>query len=271
MAHSSIHKKNYALKVYPIKGEELSKHFLHEARLLWLCHMNVIQIIDAQPKQCLSYKGKKFEASYLLMAYAPYGDFTDLLNSRKISGDVKLIRTYFRQLIDGIEYLHSKGIAHLDLKPENLLIGEDFLLKITDFDSSYSKGDRGIIGKGTPDFRAPEMGSQTLELPFAADIYSAGIIMFVFLAGCLPCTEQSEDGSNKLLRLMRAEDMEFWNYHQEKNGLRYDADFAELFFKMVKQNPKERIKISEIKQSKWYVGEVYSMRELRTIMTKIFS
>ena len=69
------------------------------------------------------------------MEYAPYGDLYNLLASADLS-DEHLIHTYFSQLITGLEYLHSHHIAHLDIKPENLLIGHDYRLKIADFDQA---------------------------------------------------------------------------------------------------------------------------------------
>lgn len=42
-------------------------------------------------------------------------------------------RRFFNQLMDGVNYLHSKGVAHRDLKPENLLLDEHDHLKISDF------------------------------------------------------------------------------------------------------------------------------------------
>lgn len=48
----------------------------------------------------------------------------------------KIVRTYFHQLVDALEYLHKSGIAHLDLKPENIALGDKFMLKIMDFELS---------------------------------------------------------------------------------------------------------------------------------------
>eukprot|EP00330_Aristerostoma_sp_ATCC50986_P003424 CAMPEP_0114590536 /NCGR_PEP_ID=MMETSP0125-20121206/12772_1 /TAXON_ID=485358 ORGANISM="Aristerostoma sp., Strain ATCC 50986" /NCGR_SAMPLE_ID=MMETSP0125 /ASSEMBLY_ACC=CAM_ASM_000245 /LENGTH=88 /DNA_ID=CAMNT_0001788097 /DNA_START=254 /DNA_END=516 /DNA_ORIENTATION=+ len=84
----------------------------------------------------------------------------------------KFVRTLFHQLISGIEYLHTHKYAHLDIKLSNLAIGEDFKLKILDFDA-YS--DPMILGKGTCCFRAPELMNDQCQYPQPSDIYSVGI------------------------------------------------------------------------------------------------
>mmetsp|Transcript_1038 Transcript_1038/g.929 ORF Transcript_1038/g.929 Transcript_1038/m.929 type:complete len:106 (+) Transcript_1038:460-777(+) len=97
------------------------------------------------------------------MELAPYGDLADMIMTPKYVCDEKLVRTMFRQLVAGVEYIHSKNIAHLDIKPENILIGENYTLKLTDFDGSVSceAGTQTHVGKkggcGTINYRAPEM------------------------------------------------------------------------------------------------------------------
>ena len=63
------------------------------------------------------------------MEYAKHGDFFDALITHRVPFNETLIRTYFHQLIDAMDALHSKGAAHLDIKLENLLIGDDYTLK----------------------------------------------------------------------------------------------------------------------------------------------
>ena len=66
------------------------------------------------------------------MNLAPHGDLYRLVeyNERFSEG---LVRHLFEQLIEGLEYLHKKGVVHRDIKPENLLIDEEFRLIIADF------------------------------------------------------------------------------------------------------------------------------------------
>ena len=69
---------------------------------------------------------------YYVMHLAKYGDLYRLVECNDRFSE-NLVRNLFLQLIEGMEYLHSKGIVHRDIKPENLLIDEDYKLIIADF------------------------------------------------------------------------------------------------------------------------------------------
>nr|CAB3470815.1 unnamed protein product [Digitaria exilis] len=86
-------------------------------------------------------------------------------------------RKYFQQLIDAIDYCHSKGVYHRDLKPENLLLDACGNLKVSDFGlSTLSQNESLVLGSNGYD------GS-------AADIWSCGVILYVLMAGYLPFEE----------------------------------------------------------------------------------
>jgi len=215
---------------------------------------------------------KKF--SYIQMEYAPYGDFFDLLSTHKQIFDETLARTYFHQLINALGHLHSRGVAHLDLKPENILLGNGFQLKITDFDLSYLEGDDEIKGSGTKFYRAPELVFNTNIKPKAADIFSAGILLFMFKCrGQLPQTENIAYKGKNLFELMQNDDEEFWHIHcelQKKNAEFFDDDFKDLYMGMTKTDPEERFTVEDIQKSNWFKGPVYSDKELQEIMAKHF-
>lgn len=78
----------------------------------------------------------------------------------------------------------------MDLKLSNLLIGESFTLKIIDFDSAYYKDDILVLGKGSPNYRPPELKNIRTRDPWATDIYSAGIILFNLMTASLPFLEK---------------------------------------------------------------------------------
>ena len=125
-------------------------------------------------------------------------------------------RDYFRQLVSGLAYCHANGVCHRDLKPENLLLDDQGTLKISDFGLSARQqpmeeeerkgmeGGRGVQGGpeltplhllhttcGTPNYVAPEVLMDQGYDGKAADVWSAGVILYVLLAGYLPFDEVS--------------------------------------------------------------------------------
>mmetsp|Transcript_5267 Transcript_5267/g.4453 ORF Transcript_5267/g.4453 Transcript_5267/m.4453 type:complete len:145 (+) Transcript_5267:380-814(+) len=129
--------------------------------------------------------------SCLVTELCPYGDFLHIMNKTSFSQCEILARSYFKQLAKAVQYLHSNSIAHLDIKPDNLLLGPDFRLKLADFDSAHVQGDKEIISRGSHSFRAPEIAQGTCKNPQAADIYSLGCVLFTFITGMLPYKEKN--------------------------------------------------------------------------------
>lgn len=116
------------------------------------------------------------------------------------------MRTYFHQLVEGIEYLHNNGFAHLDLKLENLLFDKDYNLKISDFGHSIKirNDTRTLKGRGTEGYRAPEVKhfvSGSLD-PVKADIYSLAIVLFCMTYGIKPYIEELKIKGYDLEELM---------------------------------------------------------------------
>ncbi|KAM3192309.1 hypothetical protein ACQJBY_069501 [Aegilops geniculata] len=126
---------------------------------------------------------------YIIMELITGGELFD-----KIARQGKLreneARKYFQQLIDAINYCHSKGVYHRDLKPENLLLDSRGNLKVSDFGLS-SLSENGFLHTtcGTPNYVAPEVLSDGGYDGSAADIWSCGVILYVLMAGYLPFEE----------------------------------------------------------------------------------
>jgi serine/threonine protein kinase len=262
-----------AMKVFPYEGPNVSKHFTNEARFVNLSHPNIISVMYDEKESDLIIGYRIQKISFTLMEYAPNRDLYDAVMDIKMKLDEMVIRTYFHQLIEGLNYLHSQGIAHLDLKLENLLLDENYKLKIVDFDLSYMKGDKKIRGQGTKYFRAPEIIEGSCANPEAADIYSAGIILFVLKAGALPHYENEDLGRISLYQLLQNNPDYFWKCHCMIHGYSFtfwDVDFKDLFCCMTKANPLERPSIEQIKKSKWYDAPIYSDDKLSEIMEQFY-
>lgn len=260
--------KHFAVKFFPFAQESCFKSFKNESRFSFLHHPHIISFQNVQDYERPWYKCVQIELPYIIMEYASHGDFTDILSLISLNKDSKLIRTLFHHLLEGVEYLHSNGIAHMDLKPENLLLDADFMIKIADFDSAcFGKEDR-LYGCGTKNYRAPEVKEKVCSDPYAADIYSLGIILFSFLTDRLPFIEDLVIEGYNLAELLKKESPRYWEA-MDRFGISLDPEAKSLFLSMVKTDPIERATICEVKSSKWYQGEIYTEKEAKQIISTL--
>ncbi len=85
----------------------------------------------------------------------------------------------------GVDYLHSVGVAHGDIKPDNLLLGADGRVRICDFGSAQlaSPGECVLRTVGTPAFFTPEMCRGGPFSARAADLWALGVCLYIFVFG----------------------------------------------------------------------------------------
>ena len=102
----------------------------------------------------------------------------------------ELCRVIFRQLVDGIAYLHSNDIVHRDLKLDNILIdpSDGNRIKIIDFGFSIrAPADQKLtLFCGTPHYMDPDISRKKDYNGHAADVWALGVILFILLTGKLP-------------------------------------------------------------------------------------
>jgi len=251
---------HYALKIFP-KNSFGAAQLENERRMIKLNHSNIVQ---SYPIIC---NNQRFDA--ILTDFCEHGDFFDLVLKGFLNTEV-LIRTYFYQLIKGIEYIHSQGLAHLDLKLENLMLGSDCQLKIIDFDHAEFITNKTYKGKGTVGYRAPEIKDNTCTDPIAADVFSAGIILYSFKAQEFPFTEK-EDRTFQNINCYSTfvhNNNKFWEGKAllKKSKGFFSEDLIELVNGMLKNKPEERFTIKDIKESRWFQGPVLDLDSLKAMM-----
>jgi len=124
----------------------------------------------------------------LVLEYASAGPIFTRYN--RLPVQESQLHSYMRDIVLGLDYLHhAVGIAHMDLKPENLLKAADGTVKIADFGVSFigktqnrNSSQKRIVG--TPAFIAPEMLGDAGYDPYVADIWSLGICVFHMAGRC---------------------------------------------------------------------------------------
>ncbi|GAB2234140.1 hypothetical protein Droror1_Dr00003377 [Drosera rotundifolia] len=155
-------------------------------------------------------------------------------------------RRYFQQLINAVDYCHSRGVYHRDLKPENLLLDISGNLKVSDFGlsalSQQVRGD-GLLHTscGTPNYVAPEVLNDKGYDGTTADLWSCGVILFVLLAGYLPFDDPN---LVNLYKKISAADFTCPSW------LSFSA--RKLLARILDPNPMTRISIPELLEDEWF-------------------
>jgi len=149
---------------------------MREAEILKsLDHPKIVKIIEfRETKKALFFILEFVEGGSLYKLLKKFGDFPE-----------SLISIYVGQVLDGLSYLHGKGIVHRDIKGGNILITKDGLVKLADFGTAKSVKSNKFTVVGTPYWMAPEIiemsGGGT-----AADIWSVGCTIIELLTGTPP-------------------------------------------------------------------------------------
>lgn len=125
----------------------------------------------------------------ILLEFAGGGDLQRVLDE-EMSIPEESVRVLLRQVLRGLAFLHAHSIAHLDIKPQNLVMMGDTPeagVKLVDFGLSrvITKGDELTQIMGTADYVAPEVISFE-PISLATDMWSVGVLTYVFLTGCTP-------------------------------------------------------------------------------------
>ncbi|KAM0676354.1 hypothetical protein GVAV_000319 [Gurleya vavrai] len=202
---------------------------------------NIVKLIEI-----IEYKNEW----YAILEYCEFGSLFKICNNSILP--VNLIEKYFIQLINGIFYLHSRGIAHKDIKLENLLIDSNDCLKISDFTTSelykieLTKTRMLCSGfQGSPPYLAPELYENRYYDGEKADVWSCGIILFIFCFNFMPFSK----AENTCFAYKH------FIYNRKKSDsiiFRLPLGLRKLVLGMLEPDPSLRFCIEDIKNNSWF-------------------
>ncbi len=228
-------------------------------------------------EKCHATHPEKRSAVAIVQELAAGGDLVSLLFTSSLGYrmDDIIPRTYFHQLLDGIEYCHSQRICHGDIKPENLCLNSSAMLKIVDFGLCHELGSstRGGGGSGRGSgggsgwsscgsggggshvhsgcYTAPEIHAKNVEFDRqAADVWSCGVVLYMMIAREVPF-EYSDGIGPAAMR-----DGTFpW-------PATMDGELRSLIRYMLDPNPASRWTIEQVKQHAWYRRPIMPQSDL---------
>lgn len=218
-----------AIKAVSIRklGDQMKK-IKDEIKILeTLDHPNIVKYYETY---------ENWEFLYIVMEYCPGGDLFDLITKRsKEQLKETVVATIMKDLLKALNHCHSSNVVHWDIKPENIMVGEDGHIKLIDF--GLSKQNQTTNSKmseqvGTPYYVAPEVlnGNYTSK----CDLWSLGVVFYIMLSGYLPFVGEDADEV----------------YMKIKEG---DFTFEHKEFKLVTSDAKDLLNhLLEVNYNKWY-------------------
>jgi serine/threonine protein kinase len=207
-------------------------------------HKNIVplyEVIDDPHEQAL----------YLVMKYVEKGPIVHLDATWSCPPlDIDYVRCITRQTASGVAYLHKHHIAHRDIKPDNILLGADGVVYLSDFGVSqiFENDDRVMNSDGTPAYAAPEIvrGTEGYSA-MKADIWALGVTVYTLTFGCAPFIASSIFLLNEKIA---QQPIDF----SVRGEMSRDDDFddvIDLLRKMLERDADKRISAMEVCQHKF--------------------
>ena len=237
--------------------KKISKNIKREIIVMKkLKHNNIVELYDV----IYDYEDNYI---YLIMEYCSKGDLNKFLDRRPLKE--KYARRYFRQLRDGLKYLLDNNVMHRDLKPHNILLTENNILKLSDFGFARYFESNTLVETlcGSPMYMAPEI-MKYKRYTNKSDLWSVGIILYESLTGKTPFNAKT------FYDLIK---------HIEKKkikippNIQLSDDCVELIYSLLKKNPENRISWEQFVYHKWFDEEQiqYENKLLEISVTQSFS
>ena len=203
-----------------------------------LNHENIVKFIDF-------FEEKKF--FYVVLEYLEGGELFDRIVQKNFYNE-KEARDVVKVILNGMKYCHDKGIAHRDMKPENLLLTskeDDSFVKIADFGFAIRGAQKSALTTqlGTPGYVAPEI-LQNQPYDKSVDMWSIGVITYILLGGYPPF---HDDNQKALFKKIKKGEFEFHDEYWDC----VSAEAKDFISKLIKVNPKERLTCDHAYEHPW--------------------
>jgi eukaryotic-like serine/threonine-protein kinase len=181
--------KKVAIKVPHRQGLDFGE-LLREPRLLAsVSHPNIVAITTAE---------KQDNVFFIVMEYVP-GETLENMIATRGALDLNRAIDFTCQICNAVDHAHKQGVIHRDLRPANVLVGENDMLKVADFGTSrfLEIAAHGTTVIGSPPYMAPEQFHG--KAVFASDLYSLGVTMYQMMTGVLPYDTPAPADLDKLM------------------------------------------------------------------------
>ena len=240
---TAVHRKTdrmVAIKVVHFERPERQATFEREVKLMQtMQHPRVVRLFDAFVEE---------GNGYIVMQYAKNGDLAEYIASQRRFTE-RSIKRMFRQIVDGVLYLHNHHIVHRDLKPENILLDRNFHCLVSDFGmAKFCSGYGRHTVCGTPAYAAPEVIKRE-EYSTAADVWSLGVILIQMMTGKYPFAAPT---LNEMYHRIVTADY-------EPMPTDWSQELVDLVKRLIVTDPLERLTIEQLATHPWFADDIEPM------------
>ncbi|KAJ3678381.1 hypothetical protein LUZ60_002184 [Juncus effusus] len=235
-----IFHKSLLLKLRVAPSETAMTDVLREVSIMkMLCHPNIVNLIEV-------IDDPKIDNFYMVLEYVESKWVCDG-SGAACSLSESTARSYLRDIVAGLMYLHAHNIIHSDIKPDNLLVTETGQVKIGDFSVSQAfEDDNDSLRRspGTPVFTAPECCIGVTYHGKAADTWAVGVTLYCMVLGQYPFLGDSlQDTYDRIVH----------------NPLtipdHINPQLKDLLQCLLCKDPNERITLQGVAEHPWVIGE----------------
>ncbi|MFT5467978.1 MAG: serine/threonine protein kinase [Verrucomicrobiales bacterium] len=166
-------------------GMRMIERFEREAQAMAkLKHANLIEVYEI---------GETTDGMhYFAMEHVDGHDMHTLLHTGKLT--TEHVFSWIPQICGALQYAHSQGLIHRDVKPANILVNKEGIVKMIDFGLARPSDPKKLVARltmtnvalGTPDYAAPEARQTGVDADYRGDLYAIGVILYQMLTGRLP-------------------------------------------------------------------------------------
>ncbi|KAJ8919920.1 hypothetical protein NQ315_006449 [Exocentrus adspersus] len=236
-----------ALKIFDYKDisnrEDIEGEF---AALRSLRHERIASLLAAyRTSDTATFVLEKLQGADVLSYLASKHEYTE-----------QTVATIVTQILDGIQYLHWRGLCHLDLQPDNIVMGavRSVQVKIVDLGAAHRVTKLGtkVPIVGHPDYTSPEVLAEEPAFP-QSDIWTVGVLTYIMLSGTVPFRGQDENESRQNILFVR--------YRFEHLFQEVTQEATRFLMLLFKRHPNKRPSPEECHENRWLLPTDYMIKK----------
>lgn len=204
---------------------------------------------------------------YIVMEFIQGGLLFDLCQTMGAMGE-DAGRFFLHQMLDSVEFMHTRRVVHRDLKLENILIDDNLNLKLADFGfACYKNIDQLKSYRGTMTYMAPEIKEGKTYKGTQVDMFSIGVILFIIVQGIFPFKEARKEEYFYNLLLSGKTD----TYFQKVNGAGLSDEFKDLILRFFAYDGEMRPTLEQIRTHPWMQSQTFDYEATRSHLLETLS